>query len=111
MNYYKNSPLKCQWKFSTNKEKVFHHSGIEEDQRRGQRVCDREQWGTAVPEAGEISRAYVSVIWVKTNLQWEQILRFQELPLALVWRMDRSVGGVVSWMVKTLAPRGAKQLG
>lgn len=103
--------MKCPWKFSTSKEKVFHQSGIKEDQRRDQRVCDREQWRKAVLEVGEISRAYVSVIWVKTNLQWEQILRSQELLLALVWRMDQRVGGVLSWMVKTLAPRGAKQLG
>ena len=74
------------------KGKVFHQSEIKEDHRRGQYVCDRVQWGKAVPEVGEISRAYVSVIWVKTNLQWEYVLRFQELPLALVWRMDWSMG-------------------
>ena len=40
----------------------------------------------AMPEkVGEITRAFVSVVWVKTTIQREYVLRCQELPLAVVW--------------------------
>lgn len=69
------------------------------NQRGGQHVCDRAAMGKGNARVGEISRAYVSVNWFKTNVPWESVLSCQELPLAIVQRMDfwvRRVGGVES---------------
>lgn len=44
--------------------------------------------GKAKLEVGEISRAYASVMWIKRSVQWDYVLRCQELPLAVVWSMD-----------------------